>query len=77
MLLCRISTSVVYQLPKLRRRVRFPLSAPRAKNLPVASFPATRRCEYHGKAYRYKKPCADAKCDSAVRPMGLRLREKE
>lgn len=27
MLLCRISTSVVYQLPKLRRRVRFPLSA--------------------------------------------------
>ena len=26
-LLCRISTSVVYQLPKLRRRVRFPYPA--------------------------------------------------
>ncbi len=27
MLLCRISTSVVYQLPKLRRRVRLPYPA--------------------------------------------------
>ena len=35
---CRCSSSVEHQLPKLRRRVRFPLSAPRAKNLSVTSF---------------------------------------
>ena len=36
--LCGYSSSVEHQLPKLRRRVRFPLSAPRAKNLSVTSF---------------------------------------